>query len=163
MRSVLVRGVCRGSGRQHSAHTTSPLSCLVQDCSGWYGSGFNVGSSRSEPHRSGCVYDHIRRRRRQHVLMDGGGNIKRTVKQHLCAASGLVAGLVAITPAGNIVDINGCHHRGSGRCNMCVRCRVEIPSGYDDSLTDVVGCIWSAYFVYCLLIGVVASDTAPAG
>ena len=81
----------------------------------------------------------------------------------LGAASGVVAGLVAITPAANTVNVFGAIAIGviSGvLCALAVGLKYRF--GYDDSL-DVVGVHLVGGLVGCLMIGLVATEEAPAG
>lgn len=81
----------------------------------------------------------------------------------LGAASGVVAGLVAITPAAAAVNVVGAIAIGvvSGvLCALAVGLKYRF--GYDDSL-DVVGVHMVGGLVGCLMIGLVAAAEAPAG
>jgi Amt family ammonium transporter len=81
----------------------------------------------------------------------------------LGAASGVVAGLVAITPACNAVDPVGAIAVGAiagAACAFAVSLKYKL--GYDDSL-DVVGVHLVGGLVGTILIGLLGSDQAPAG
>jgi len=81
----------------------------------------------------------------------------------LGAASGVVAGLVAITPACGAVDLNGAIIVGALAgilCAMAVNLKYKLK--LDDSL-DVVGVHLVGGIVGCLLIGLVGTDTSPQG
>jgi Amt family ammonium transporter len=81
----------------------------------------------------------------------------------LGAASGIVAGLVAITPACSSVTPLGAIAVGaltSAVCALAVGLKYRF--GYDDSL-DVVGVHLVGGLVGTLLVGFFASDAAPAG
>ncbi|SFC43195.1 ammonium transporter (TC 1.A.11) [Nocardioides terrae] len=81
----------------------------------------------------------------------------------LGAASGIVAGLVAITPACGAVALTGAIVVGAvagGLCALAVGLKYRL--GYDDSL-DVVGVHLVGGLVGTLLIGFVSSADAPGG
>ena len=81
----------------------------------------------------------------------------------LGAASGVVAGLVAITPACEAVNPVGAIAVGAvagGLCALAVGLKFRF--GYDDSL-DVVGVHLVGGIVGTVLIGIVATADAPAG
>ena len=81
----------------------------------------------------------------------------------LGAASGIVAGLVAITPAANAVTPIGALILGvvaGVLCSLAVSLKFRL--GYDDSL-DVVGIHLVGGLVGTLLIGVIGSAASPAG
>ncbi|GAA2779728.1 ammonium transporter [Saccharopolyspora taberi] len=81
----------------------------------------------------------------------------------LGAASGIVAGLVAITPACSSVTPVGAIAIGAitgGICALAVSLKYRF--GYDDSL-DVVGVHLVGGLLGTLLVGVFASEAAPAG
>jgi Amt family ammonium transporter len=81
----------------------------------------------------------------------------------LGAASGMIAGLVAITPAANSVSPLGALAIGliaGGLCALAVSLKYRF--GYDDSL-DVVGVHLVGGLVGTLLIGLLADPASPAG
>ena len=81
----------------------------------------------------------------------------------LGAASGVVAGLVAITPAANSVSPIGAIIIGAiagALCALAVGLKYKL--GYDDSL-DVVGVHLVGGLVGTILIGILATADAPAG
>ncbi|GAB7004469.1 ammonium transporter [Nocardioides sp. AN3] len=81
----------------------------------------------------------------------------------LGAASGIVAGLVAITPACGAVTLTGAIVVGAVAGALCaVAVGVKYKLGYDDSL-DVVGVHLVGGLVGTLLIGLVSSASAPGG
>jgi Amt family ammonium transporter len=81
----------------------------------------------------------------------------------LGAASGVVAGLVAITPAANSVNMLGAIAIGVAAGVLCaLAVGLKYKFGYDDSL-DVVGVHLVGGLVGCLMIGLVAAADAPAG
>ncbi len=81
----------------------------------------------------------------------------------LGAASGIVAGLVAITPAGSSVSPLGAIALGATAGVLCaLAVGLKYRLGYDDSL-DVVGVHLVGGLVGTLLIGFLATEAAPAG
>ena len=81
----------------------------------------------------------------------------------LGAASGIVAGLVAITPACSSVSPLGAVAVGAIAGVLCaLAVGLKYRLGYDDSL-DVVGVHLVGGLVGTLLIGILATDAAPAG
>ena len=81
----------------------------------------------------------------------------------LGAASGVVAGLVAITPACASVNVLGAIAIGVAAGVLCaLAVGLKYRFGYDDSL-DVVGVHLVGGLVGCLMIGLVATAEAPAG
>ncbi|MDH3958744.1 MAG: ammonium transporter [Actinomycetota bacterium] len=81
----------------------------------------------------------------------------------LGAASGMVAGLVAITPAGSAVSPLGALALGLIAGILCaLAVSLKFKFGYDDSL-DVVGVHLVGGLVGTLLIGFLATEAAPAG
>ena len=79
----------------------------------------------------------------------------------LGAASGVVAGLVAITPACASVNVLGAIIIGlvaGVLCSLAVGLKYKF--GYDDSL-DVVGIHMVGGLIGCLMIGLVATEEAP--
>jgi len=79
------------------------------------------------------------------------------------ACSGIVAGLVAITPACAAVSPLGAIAVGVVAGVMCaLAIEWKFRLGYDDSL-DVVGVHLVGGLVGCLMIGFVATDAAPSG
>jgi Amt family ammonium transporter len=81
----------------------------------------------------------------------------------LGAASGVVAGLVAITPACGAVNLNGAIIVGALAgilCALAVNLKYKLK--LDDSL-DVVGVHLVGGIVGCLLIGLVGTDKSPQG
>ena len=81
----------------------------------------------------------------------------------LGAASGVVAGLVAITPACSAVNPVGAILVGAVAGVLCaLAVGLKYKLGYDDSL-DVVGVHLVGGIVGTLLVGVLATSAAPAG
>ena len=81
----------------------------------------------------------------------------------LGAASGIVAGLVAITPSCSSVDVVGALLIGVAAGALCsLAVGLKYLFGFDDSL-DVVGVHLVGGIIGTLMVGVVASPDAPAG
>jgi ammonium transporter, Amt family len=81
----------------------------------------------------------------------------------LGAASGIVAGLVAITPAAGAVDVYGAIAIGAAAGALCaLAVGLKYRFGYDDSL-DVVGVHLVGGLVGTVMIGLVSSGSAPGG
>jgi len=81
----------------------------------------------------------------------------------LGAASGVVAGLVAITPACGSVDLVGAIVVGVGAGVLCaLAVGLKFKLKLDDSL-DVVGVHLVGGVTGCVLIGFVGTDTSPQG
>ncbi|MDN5725827.1 MAG: ammonium transporter [Propionibacteriales bacterium] len=129
---------------------------------GWFG--FNAGSALTAGHTAAFAWIN--------TLAAGGAatlgwlfteRIRDKRFSSLGAASGIVAGLVAITPAANAVDPIGAILLGliSGVL-CCLAIGLKFRLGYDDSL-DVVGVHLIGGLAGTLLIGLLASPAAPAG
>jgi Amt family ammonium transporter len=89
-------------------------------------------------------------------LRDGKGT-------SLGAASGVVAGLVAITPACGAVDVYGALAIGAAAGALCsLAVGLKYRFAFDDSL-DVVGVHLVGGLVGTLMIGLVSSGSAPGG
>ena len=81
----------------------------------------------------------------------------------LGAASGVVAGLVAITPACGAVDIYGAMIIGAAAGALCAYAvGMKYRFGYDDSL-DVVGVHLVGGIIGTVLIGLLSTASAPGG
>jgi len=81
----------------------------------------------------------------------------------LGAASGIVAGLVAITPAAGAVDIGGAVAIGViAGAVCCYAVGLKFKLGYDDSL-DVVGVHLVGGIIGCLLIGLFSTSAGAGG
>ncbi|WP_459963398.1 ammonium transporter [Nocardia sp. IFM 10818] len=81
----------------------------------------------------------------------------------LGAASGIVAGLVAITPACSSVNVLGAIAIGAVAGALCaLAVSLKFKLGFDDSL-DVVGVHLVGGIVGTLMVGLVAAPEAPAG
>jgi len=129
---------------------------------GWYG--FNSGSAYTANGTAGTTFITttvaacagmlawlaVERRRDGHATSLGG-------------ASGVVAGLVAITPSCSAVNVLGALLIGvlaGGLCALAVGLKYRL--GYDDSL-DLVGVHLVGGIVGTLMIGLVAAPQSPAG
>ena len=124
---------------------------------GWFG--FNAGSAlgRQRPGRAG-VHEHLPRRRscRAGLGRSSSGSVTVT-PTNLGAASGIVAGLVAITPAAGTCPAR--RRSPSARIAGLVCCyavRLKTEAGYDDAL-DVVGVHFVGGLVGSLTIGFFAN------
>jgi Amt family ammonium transporter len=81
----------------------------------------------------------------------------------LGSASGIVAGLVAITPACGAVDVYGAMVIGAAAGALCaLAVGLKYRFGYDDSL-DVVGVHLVGGIVGTVMIGLVSTASAPGG
>jgi Amt family ammonium transporter len=128
---------------------------------GWFG--FNAGSAVAANATAGVVFLNT-------VVATGAAMlswllVERVRNGHatsLGAASGIIAGLVAITPACSSVDPLGAMAIGaiaSAACAIAVSLKFKI--GYDDSL-DVVGLHLVAGLIGSIFIGIFATSSAPA-
>jgi len=129
---------------------------------GWFG--FNSGSAVAANATAGVVMLNT-------VAATGAAMlawllVERVRNGHatsLGAASGIIAGLVAITPACSAVDPLGAMAIGaiaSAACAYAVSLKYRL--GYDDSL-DVVGLHLVAGLIGSIFIGFFATSSAPAG
>lgn len=129
---------------------------------GWFG--FNSGSAVAANATAGVVMLNT-------VAATGAAMlawllVERVRNGHatsLGAASGIIAGLVAITPACSAVDPLGAMAIGaiaSAACAYAVSLKYRL--GYDDSL-DVVGLHLVAGLIGSIFIGFFATSKAPAG
>ena len=129
---------------------------------GWFG--FNAGSALAANNTSAVVFLNTL------VATCGAGIAWLVVEKirdghatSLGAASGIVAGLVAITPACSAVTPIGAIIIGvvaGALCALAVSLKYRL--GYDDSL-DVVGIHLVGGLIGTLLIGFIATEAAPAG
>jgi len=129
---------------------------------GWFG--FNAGSALAADNSASVVFLNT------FVATAAAGLAWLAVEKirdghatSLGAASGIVAGLVAITPACSSVSPIGAIVIGivaGVLCALAVGLKYKL--GYDDSL-DVVGVHLVGGLVGTLLIGVLATEAAPAG
>jgi Amt family ammonium transporter len=129
---------------------------------GWYG--FNAGSALAAGTTASVVFLNT-------TVATAGGALAWLLVEHrrdghattLGAASGVVAGLVAITPACSAVSPLGAIAIGTAAGSLCaLAVGLKYRLGYDDSL-DVVGVHLVGGLVGTVLIGVVATAAAPAG
>ncbi|MDO5710730.1 MAG: ammonium transporter [Micrococcales bacterium] len=129
---------------------------------GWFG--FNAGSALTAGATASLAFVNTLVAASAAIL--GWLAIERLRDGHatsLGGASGLVAGLVGITPAANSVTPVGAIVLGA-TTGACCAAAVGLKNrfGYDDSL-DVVGVHLIGGLAGTLLIGFLASDKAPAG
>ena len=129
---------------------------------GWYG--FNAGSAVGSGGIAGATF--ITTTDRDRYGHAGAGCSPRSIRDgkatSLGAASGIVAGLVAITPSCSSVNVVGAWSSvflGGVICALAVGLKYKL--GFDDSL-DVVGVHMVGGLVGTLLIGLVAAPEAPA-
>jgi Amt family ammonium transporter len=129
---------------------------------GWFG--FNAGSALAGNNTAGVTF--INTQAATAAAMVGWLLVERLRDGHfttLGAASGAVAGLVAITPACNTVNPMGALALGAIVGAICATAiSLKYKLGYDDSL-DVVGVHLVGGLFGTLLIGLFATETAPAG
>lgn len=129
---------------------------------GWFG--FNAGSAVAANGTAGVVFLNT-------VVATGAAmlawllveKVRNGHATSLGAASGIIAGLVAITPACSSVNPLGAMAIGaiaSAVCAIAVSLKYKI--GYDDSL-DVVGLHLVAGIIGSVFIGLFATSAAPAG
>ena len=129
---------------------------------GWFG--FNAGSAVAANNTAGVTF--LNSQVATAAAIAGWLLVERLRDGHftsLGAASGAVAGLVAITPSCNTVNPMGAIGIGSitgAICALAIGLKYKL--GYDDSL-DVVGVHMIGGLSGTLLIGLFATKTAPAG
>jgi Amt family ammonium transporter len=129
---------------------------------GWFG--FNAGSALAADNTSAVVF--VNTLVATCAAMLGWLLVERLrdgKATSLGAASGVVAGLVAITPSCSSVSPVGAIVLGAlagGICALAISLKYRF--GYDDSL-DVVGVHLVGGIVGTLLIGFLATEAAPAG
>jgi Amt family ammonium transporter len=128
---------------------------------GWYG--FNAGSAVGSNGIAGVTF--ITTTVATGAAMLGWLLTERIRDGHattLGAASGIVAGLVAITPSCSSVNVVGALAIGAGAgiiCALAVGLKYKL--GFDDSL-DVVGVHLVGGLFGTLMVGLVATSEAPA-
>jgi Amt family ammonium transporter len=128
---------------------------------GWYG--FNAGSAVGSGGIAGTTF--VTTTIATAAAMLGWLLTERIRDGHatsLGAASGIVAGLVAITPSCSSVNVVGALAIGAGAgivCALAVGLKYKL--GYDDSL-DVVGVHLVGGLFGTLMVGLVATKEAPA-
>ena len=128
---------------------------------GWYG--FNAGSAVGSNGIAGATF--ITTMIATAAAMLGWLLTERIRDGHgtsLGAASGIVAGLVAITPSCSSVNVVGALAIGAAAGILCaLAVGLKYKLGFDDSL-DVVGVHLVGGLVGTLMVGLVATKTAPA-
>ena len=128
---------------------------------GWYG--FNAGSAIGAGGIAGTAF--VTTTVATAAAMLGWLLTERIRDGHgtsLGAASGIVAGLVAITPACSSVNVVGALAIGATSGILCaLAVGLKYKFGYDDSL-DVVGVHLVGGLVGTLMVGLVATAEAPA-
>ncbi|WP_188828285.1 ammonium transporter [Nocardia camponoti] len=128
---------------------------------GWYG--FNAGSALAANGVAGATF--LTTTIATAAAMLAWLAVEKIRDGHatsLGAASGIVAGLVAITPACSSVNIIGALAIGIVSGVLCaLAVGLKFRFGFDDSL-DVVGVHLVGGLVGTLMIGLVATDEAPA-
>ena len=129
---------------------------------GWFG--FNAGSELAADNASAIVF--VNTFAATCAAAIGWLIVEKLRDGHMTtlgAASGIVAGLVAITPACSAVSPVGALIVGVLAGVICaLAVSLKYRFGYDDSL-DVVGVHLVGGLVGTLLIGVLATELAPAG
>ena len=128
---------------------------------GWYG--FNAGSAVGSNGIAGATF--ITTTVATGAAMLGWLLTERIRDGHattLGAASGIVAGLVAITPSCSSVNVVGALAIGAGAGILCaLAVGLKYKFGFDDSL-DVVGVHLVGGLFGTLMVGLVATTEAPA-
>ncbi|MEO6204760.1 MAG: ammonium transporter [Mycobacteriales bacterium] len=161
---ILVLGVRKGFGREPMRPHNLPLVMIGTGILwfGWFG--FNAGSALGANGLAGLAMVNTQVATAAGLVAWIG--VERLRDGHattLGAASGAVAGLVAITPACGAVTPVGAILVGlaaGGLCAFAVTLKHRM--GYDDAL-DVVGVHLVGGLTGTLLIGLVASDTSTGG
>ncbi|WP_019876422.1 ammonium transporter [Sporichthya polymorpha] len=129
---------------------------------GWFG--FNAGSAVAANNTAGVAFLNTQVATAAAVI--GWLIVERIRDGHftmLGAASGMVTGLVAITPSCNTVNPMGAIGIGAiAGAICCAALSIKFKFGFDDSL-DVVAVHMVGGLVGTLLIGVFATADAPAG
>jgi Amt family ammonium transporter len=158
---VLVLGKRRGWPREQMKPHNLPLVLLGAGLLwfGWYG--FNVGSQVAADDTAATVlFNTTVATGAAIVAWLGVEKLRDGHATTLGAASGAIAGLVAITPACNVVSPVGAILVGlvaGGACAFAVSFKYKL--GYDDSL-DVIGIHLVGGIVGSLIIGVLATQAA---
>ncbi|HEY5149890.1 MAG TPA: ammonium transporter [Mycobacterium sp.] len=128
---------------------------------GWYG--FNAGSATNSGGVAGSTF--VTTTVATAAAMLGWLLTERIRDGHattLGAASGIVAGLVAITPSCSSVNVVGALAIGAGAGVFCaLAVGLKFKFGFDDSL-DVVGVHLVGGLFGTLMVGLVATKEAPA-
>jgi Amt family ammonium transporter len=158
---VLVLGKRRGWPREQMKPHNLPLVLLGAGLLwfGWYG--FNVGSEVAADDTAATVlFNTTVATGAAIVAWLGVEKLRDGHATTLGAASGAIAGLVAITPACNVVSPVGAIVVGlvaGGACAFAVSFKYKL--GYDDSL-DVIGIHLVGGIVGSLIIGLLATQAA---
>jgi Amt family ammonium transporter len=158
---VLVIGKRKGFGSDHMRPHNLPLVMIGTGILwfGWFG--FNAGSALGASSLSGLAF--VNTQVATAAAMLGWLVVERLRDGHattLGAASGAVAGLVAITPSCGAVTPVGAIILGALAGAICaVAVTLKSKLGYDDAL-DVVGVHLVGGLAGTLLIGFLASDTS---
>ncbi len=161
---VLVLGKRKGFGREPMRPHNLPFVMLGAGLLwfGWFG--FNAGSALAANGLAALAFTNTQvATAAALVAWIGTERLRDGHATTLGAASGAVAGLVAITPAAGAVNPLGAIAIGlvaGGLC--CVAVTVKHRLGYDDAL-DVVGVHLVGGLVGTLMIGVVADSEFAAG
>ncbi|MCC3278322.1 MULTISPECIES: ammonium transporter [unclassified Arthrobacter] len=161
---ALVLGRSKGWPHSHGQPHSRPLILLGASLLwiGWYG--FNAGSALSAGHSAAVVFLNTAVAAAAGLL--GWALMERMRlgrSSSLGAASGLIAALVAITPACGAVSPLGAVAIGAIAglvCSLAIELKFRL--GFDDSL-DVVGVHAVGGLLGTLLIGLFATDAAPNG
>ena len=161
---ALVLGRSKGWPHSHGQPHSRPLILLGASLLwiGWYG--FNAGSALSAGHSAAVVFLNTAVAAAAGLL--GWALMERMRlgrSSSLGAASGLIAALVAITPACGAVSPLGAVVIGALAglvCSLAIELKFRL--GFDDSL-DVVGVHAVGGLLGTLLIGLFATDAAPNG
>ena len=161
---ALVLGRSKGWPHSHGQPHSRPLILLGASLLwiGWYG--FNAGSALSAGHSAAVVFLNTAVAAAAGLL--GWALMERMRlgrSSSLGAASGLIAALVAITPACGAVSPLGAVVIGAVAglvCSLAIELKFRL--GFDDSL-DVVGVHAVGGLLGTLLIGLFATGAAPNG
>ncbi len=161
---ALVLGRSKGWPHSHGQPHSRPLILLGASLLwiGWYG--FNAGSALSAGHSAAVVFLNTAVAAAAGLL--GWALMERMRlgrSSSLGAASGLIAALVAITPACGAVSPIGAVVIGAVAglvCSLAIELKFRL--GFDDSL-DVVGVHAVGGLLGTLLIGLFATGAAPNG
>jgi Amt family ammonium transporter len=161
---ALVLGKRRGFGREAMRPHNLPLVMIGAGLLwfGWFG--FNAGSALAANNTASVVWVNT-------MVATGAATLGWLLVEKLRdghstslgAASGVVAGLVAITPACSAVSPIGAIIVGAVAGALCaLAVGLKFRFGYDDSL-DVVGVHLVGGLVGTIIIGFLATAEAPAG
>jgi Amt family ammonium transporter len=161
---ALVLGKRRGFGREAMRPHNLPLVMIGAGLLwfGWFG--FNAGSALGAGNTAAVAWiNTMAATAAASLAWLATEKIRDGHATSLGAASGVVAGLVAITPACSSVNPVGAIVVGAVAGVLCaLAVALKFKWGYDDSL-DVVGVHLVGGIAGTLLIGILATDKAPAG